>query len=257
MLLSEFSDNQVWSNYFENLKKKWGEVPVSSKERKKTDFLYKLSDEDLRLEWLNAREDITTGSQFQHRGWYHTLYSDIMNGKKVMDVGSGFAIDSITFGQNGSQVTFVDIVETNLKVAQRLCKIFKIENAQFHFLNTVESLAKLDTDYDVIMAMGSLHHAPQEVIKPEVNELIKHLKIGGRWLQLAYPITRWIREGSPPFSKWGEMTDGIGTPWAEAYDIEKLLGLFESAHFDVVLCQEFHNNDFIWFDLLYKGLKND
>jgi len=29
-----------------------------------------------------------------------------MNGKKVLDVGSGFAVDSITFAQHGAQLTF-------------------------------------------------------------------------------------------------------------------------------------------------------
>ncbi|MFC1485566.1 class I SAM-dependent methyltransferase [Candidatus Latescibacterota bacterium] len=244
-----------WSNPFDILKKKWDEVPVSSIERKKTKDLLKLSDDELRLEWLRAREDITTGTQFQHRGWYHLLYSESMRDKKVMDVGSGFAIDSITFALNGAQLTFIDIVEENLEVVRRLCSIFGIKNSQFHLLDSLESLRNLHNDYDVIMAMGSLHHAPEHVIKLEVNELIKHLKIGGRWLQLAYPITRWEREGCLPFNEWGERTDGKGTPWAEAYDIKKLLSLFETAVFDVVICVEFHNNDFIWFDLIYRGDK--
>ena len=42
-----------------------------------------------------------------------------------------------------------------------------------------------------------------------------------------------------------------GLPWAEWYDLDKLLGLFDHARFEVVLCREFHNSDFIWFDLLY------
>jgi hypothetical protein len=65
------------------------------------------------------------------------------------------------------------------------------------------------------MAMGSMHNAPVEVMKPEYQELIRHLKIGGRWLQLAYPKTRWIRDGSPSFEDWGPMVDGPGTPWEE------------------------------------------
>ena len=90
-------------------------------------------------------------------------------------------------------------------------------------------------------------------MKPEYLELLRHLKVGGRWLQLTYPVTRWIRDGRPSFSKWGEMTDGIGTPWAEPYDVEKLLGVFAPAKFDVVLYQEFQNCNFNWFDLLYRG----
>lgn len=202
---------------------------------------------------MTSRENITTGSQFGHRGWYHTLYADSMRGKKVLDVGSGFAIDSITFMQHGAKVTFVDLAESNLEVVQRLCNILGLKDVRFLLLEDMVSLRRLDTDYDIIMAMGSLHHAPFEIIKSEAHELLKHLKVGGRWLQLAYPKTRWIRAGRPSFDRWGEMTDGSGTPWAEWYDLSKLLRLLEPARFEVVLCQEFHNSNFIWFDLLYQG----
>ena len=204
--------------------------------------------------WENARKDITTGPEFAHRGWYHALYSDSMRGKKVMDVGSGFAVDSLTFAQHGAKLTFVDLVETNLKVVERLSKIMGLTDVQFQLLKELDSLRALDTDYDVIMAMGSLHNAPDTVMKPEYQELLRHLKVGGRWLQLAYPKTRWIRDGRPRFKHWGLMTDGPGTPWAEPYDLEKLLSMFEPAKFDVVLYQEFHNSDFNWFDLLYRGM---
>jgi FkbM family methyltransferase len=243
-----------WEQPYEILREKWVEVPTTAEGRTRTTHLLELPDGALLTEWAKAREDITTEAQFSHRGWYHALYADGMRGKKVMDVGSGLGVDSITFAQHGAKLTFVDLVETNLKVLERLCKIMGLDDVQFHVLESVGSLCALDTDYDVIMAMGSLHHAPVEVMKPEYGELIKHLKVGGRWLQLAYPNTRWIRDGKPPFSKWGEMTDGVGTPWCEPYDVSKLLNILAPAKFEIVLYQEFHNGDFNWFDLLYRGI---
>lgn len=219
----------------------------------KTTDLLALSDGELLDMWTNARQDITTGMQFAHRGWYHRLYADSMRGKKVLDVGSGFAIDSITFAQHGAKVTFVDIAQNNLAVVKRLCETLGLKDVSFVLLESIESLHPLESDYDVIMAMGSLHHAPFDTIKPEAHELLRHLRIGGRWLQLAYPKTRWAREGRLPFDRWGVVTDGEGTPWAEWYDLPKLLQLLEPAQFEVVLCQEFHNSDFIWFDLHFVG----
>lgn len=244
-----------WREPFDTLRNKWVEVPTTRSGRRSTVDLLRLSDEELLAEWMTSREDITTGLEFAHRGWYHTLYAESMQGKKVLDVGSGFAIDSITFAQHGAMVSFVDLAPSNLEVVQRLCGLLGLENTSFALLEDIGSLHALDMDYDVIMAMGSLHHAPVGIIKPEVQELVKHLRIGGRWLQLAYPRRRWIRDGRPSFDQWGEMTDGDGTPWAEWYDLPKLLSLMEPARFDVVLCQEFHNSDFIWFDLLYRGQK--
>ena len=242
-----------WQEPFDTLRNKWVEVPTTRFGRKSTADLLKLSDQELISEWMASREDITTGSEFAHRGWYHTLYAESMRGKKLLDVGAGFAIDSITFAQHGALVSFVDLAQSNLEVVRRLCKHLGLENTSFTLLKDIGSLQALDVDYDIIMAMGSLHHAPVEIIKSEVQELIRHLKNGGRWLQLAYPRKRWVRDGKPAFDRWGEITDGKGTPWAEWYDLPKLLHLMKPAHFEVVLCQEFHDSDFIWFDLIYRG----
>jgi SAM-dependent methyltransferase len=246
--------NRSWEKPYETLRKRWDVVPTGSCIFESTSKLMALSDDALLEEWKKAREDITTGPEFAHRGWYHALYADGMRGKKVMDIGSGFGVDSITFVQHGADVTFVDLAEINLKVLERICRILDLPNVRFHLLEDLSSLRLLDTDYDVIMAMGSLHNAPAEVMKPEYQELIRHLKVGGRWLQLAYPDSRWIRDGRLPFSKWGELTDGPDTPWCEPYEVPKLLSMFEPAKFDIVLYQEFHNSDFNWFDLLYKGM---
>jgi SAM-dependent methyltransferase len=249
------SDGQsaVWKQPYETLRQRWNAVPTTKTGVESTTKLLALPDHELLEAWEKARQDITTGGEFAHRGWYHALYADGMRGKRVMDVGSGFGVDSITFAQHGARLTFVDLVETNLKVLQRLCGILGLVDVRFVLFEDLSSLLPLDTDYDVIMAMGSLHHAPQSVLQPEYQELLRHLNCGGRWLQLAYPRARWVREGRPSFSKWGEITDGPGTPWAEWYDLPKLLRMLEPGKFDVVLYQEFHNGDFNWFDLLYRG----
>jgi SAM-dependent methyltransferase len=254
-LAGEPSDGKSasWQLPYETLRKRWNAVPTAACVFESTTKLMELSDEALLAEWERARIDITTGAEFAHRGWYHALYADGMRGKKVMDVGSGFGVDPITYAQHGARMTFVDLVETNLNVLERLCKIMGLKDVQFVLLKDLDSLRPLDTDYDVIMAMGSLHHAPAEVMKPEYQELVRHLKVGGRWLQLAYPKARWILDRRPRFTHWGLATDGPGTPWAEWYDLEKLLDMLAPAKFDVVLYQEFHNNEFNWFDLLYRA----
>ena len=247
------SKSAEWKKPFDTLRKKWVQVPTGASTSEKTTQLIALSDEALLAEWEKARHDITSGPEFSHRGWYHALYADGMRGKKVIDIGSGFGVDSITFAQHGARLTFIDLVESNLKVLERLCKIMGLRDVQFVALQDLSSLRPLDTDYDVIMAMGSLHHAPTDILKPEYQELLRHLRVGGRWLQLAYPRSRWIREGRERFSKWGEITDGPGTPWSEWMEPKKLLGLLAPAKFDLVFHQEFHHGYFNWFDLLYRG----
>jgi hypothetical protein len=55
-----------------------------------------------------------------------------------------------------------------------------------------------------------------------------------------------------PFSKWGVITDGPGTPWSEWMEPDKLMGLLAPGKFDVVLYREFYTY-LNWFDLLYRG----
>lgn len=244
---------QDWSSPFDTLRRKWVEVPTMAEGIQRTTELAALSDGELLALWRRIRQDLTTGAEFSHRGWYHELYRDFMRGKKVLDVGSGLAIDSLTFAEHGARLTFLDLAESNLALVRRVGALLGIADARFVLLEDLASLDALDGPYDVIMAMGSLHHAPQGVIRPETERLLRHLPVGGRWLQLAYPKRRWVRDGRPPFERWGMRTDGERTPWAEWYDLPKLLALLAPARFEVVLCQEMHNHDFIWFDLLRTG----
>jgi len=78
--------------------------------------------------------------------------------------------------------------------------------------------------------------------------LLKHMKPGGRWVELAYPKIRWEREGRMPLEQWGARTDG-GAPWMEWYDLEKMTLRLAPDRFRVVLYFEYHNSDFNWFDL--------
>src|SRR6266478_3874655 len=143
--MPEEGRSEAWQLPYETLRKKWVEVPTTATGTQKTTNFLGLPDDALLAEWEMARRDITTGPEFAHRGWYHALYADGMRGKKVMDVGSGFGVDSITFAQHGARLTFVDLVESNLKVLERLCQIMDLQDVCFHVLTDVDSLKSLDT----------------------------------------------------------------------------------------------------------------
>jgi SAM-dependent methyltransferase len=208
-----------------------------------------MSDEELLRLWIKARSDSTTGKNFSVRGWYHTLYAPILRGKRILDLGCGAGIDGITFAQAGAGVTFLDIVQSNLQLVRRICGLVDVKNADFCCLEDLGSLSSLEAQYDVIWCQGSLICVPFEIARSEAQEILSHLKPDGRWIELAYPRSRWEREGRLPFDKWGERTDG-GAPWVEWYDLEKLLARLRPSRFDIVLHFEFHNGDFNWFDLV-------
>src|SRR5271170_1448373 len=132
------SKGAPWITPFDTLRKKWVTVPTTALGSQKTTELLKLSNQELLAEWEKARVDITTGPDFSHRGWYHALYAPGMHGKKVLDIGSGFGVDSISFAQHGAKLTFVDLVESNLKVLERLCAIMGIRDVSFLLLEDLE-----------------------------------------------------------------------------------------------------------------------
>ena len=235
-------------NYIDTLKDKWNEIPGGDINRIKSVEVLKMSDSQIYNFWKTAKQQATTGEYFKVRGWYHELYANSFIGKNLMDLGSGFGIDGIVFAQNGVNVTFVDIVESNLKVIKRICSYLKITNVDFVYIKNLESFSTIGKQYDVIWAQGSMLHTPFDVIKEEVVEVLKYLKLNGRWIELAYPEERWIKEGKMSFETWGEKTDG-GAPWVEWYNLNKLLDRLEPAKFDLVLNFNFHNDDFNWFDL--------
>jgi SAM-dependent methyltransferase len=234
---------------FDRLRRKWSTVPAGLSDRRSSSDLLNLSDRELSDFWIETHRHTTTGEGFGVRGWYQTLYRDALRGRKVLEIGSGMGIDGIDLARHGATMTFVDIVEHNLELMKRLCAIFGIANARFVYLQNLSSLGVLPDDYDVVWCQGSQINVPFDFAKRECAVILRHLKPGGRWIELAYPRERWVRDGSPPFRMWGTMTDGEGTPWMEWYDLDKLLDRLAPVRFDPVLAFNFHDDDFNWFDL--------
>ena len=211
-----------------------------------------MSDSEILAKWTSGHENSSSGPAFSARGWYHTLYRDAFRGKKILDVGCGLAPDTIHYAEHGAEVTFLDIVEANVRFAERVCQLKGLQNVRFCYMEDLRSLDVLPDDYDVLYCCGSFINAPLEVARIEAQTLLRHLPIGGRWIELGYPKARWEREGRMPESEWGSRTDG-GAPWVEWHDLEKVTCILSPARFETVLYLEFHDSDFNWFDLIRRA----
>lgn len=245
-------DISAWrDNPFSLLAQKWHEVPTTHEDRFSTKNLLMLGDDELLAAW-NQRAAQVRGAKGIHVGdWEVYVYADLFKGRKVIEVGPGLGVLGISFLERGAKMTFVDVVESNLKMIERVCRIKNLENAKFLHLKQFDDLQQLDSDYDAVFAHGSLHHAPADVIKPEFTALASRLKVGGRFIMLAYPKSRWQNEGSLDFSQWGKSTDGEATPWAEWYDVPKLLKQLLPYRFHVLMAfDNIANGDMNWFDLV-------
>jgi SAM-dependent methyltransferase len=247
------NDKVSESAFFEVLRKKWKEIPVDGPNRLSSIDLLNLNDEELSEKWKIIHDLSVSNYNYPVRGWYHDLYRDVLKGKKVLDIGSGFGIDGIAFAKEGSKIVFADIIQENLEVIRRICNHYELKNVDYLYIEDLNSLKNLNTVFDVIWSQGSLINAPFEFTKIEANLLLEYLPIGGRWIQLAYPKKRWEKDGKLPFEKWGEKTDGKGTPWVEWYDLAKVKQLLSPAQFDTILSLDFYHDDFNWFDLIRRS----
>lgn len=237
-------------DWFKILRQRWGTVPGEVfGEKIEMNRVSRLPEDALVELWRSVRE--SERSRWRVRGWYHMLYTPLMPGRRVLDFGSGFGIDGIRWAENGAEVVFADIVPANLLVLQKLCAAMKLTLVQFLCVEGLSSMTALsDQSFDVLWAQGSLHNAPFHFMKEEVARLIPKLKVGGRWIQLAYPRERWERDGRPPFTEWGRLTDGEGTPYCEWYDVDKLALLMNPHRFEPLTFFNFHDDDFNWYDLV-------
>lgn len=245
----DLSQDPLLRRSFDILRAKWSVVPFREHDRISTADLLHLPAQKLLETWQESFAAGVGGEAFCARGWYVLLYQDVFRGKKVLDVGCGLAPTTVYFAERGAEVTFLDIVESNVRVVERICEAKGLRNVRFHHMEDLGSLRSLPGDYDFVYCCGSMINLPLEACRMEAQALLEHLPAGGRWIELGYPKERWEREGRLPFDRWGERTDG-GAPWIEWRDLEKMRAILAPAEFEVVLSLNFHDSDFNWFDLI-------
>ena len=231
-------------------REKWREAPRGSDTDGRifsTDLLAMPDDT-----FLAAWQDMAARRYAGEIGWLGPLYFDTFRGRQVAELGSGLGFDGIRFAEQGARWTFCDIVPDNLAVIRRIAALKGLgDRVRFHLVGDDLSFAALPADYDAIWVFGSIHHVPFEIARCEALDLLAHLKPGGRWMELAYPRERWLREGAPPFEQWGKLTDGERTPWAEWHDIEKVRRRLFPAPLRTLLDFAFCAHNYRWFDLVY------
>ena len=233
---------------FNVVRDKWRELPQGSGKQIFSEDLL-LLDRTALLEVWQAYDRAYRASET--RRWYHTLYSEFMRGKTVLEIGSGFGLDGMFFLREGvKQWVFCDIAKPNLDVIRRVCEAYNLQ-ADFVLIDDDFACFNERGMFDVIWANGSLLNVPFDFARVECSKILPHLKPGGRWIELCYPKERWIREGKLPFSEWGKVTDGERTPWVEWYDLVKMKRRLFPADLDVILDFNFNNGSLNWFDLRF------
>jgi SAM-dependent methyltransferase len=190
-------------------REKWREVPSGAEGRVFGDSILELDDERFLAYWSGMATKRTASVV----GGLYPLYRDHFAGRRVLELGGGLGFDGMHYAGHGAQWTFADIVPSNLAAIRRAAKLKGVDVAT-HQIGDDLSFDALD-EFDAIMVIGSIHHVPFDIARREAVEALRHLRVGGRWIELVYPRERWLREGSMPADRWGTRTDGERTPWAD------------------------------------------
>ncbi len=233
----------------DRMAEKWREVPGGSDQdaRHFSDQLLQGSDAELAAWWATQYENARG-----LRRWYWQLYGEILRGKRVLDVGSGLGFDAVYLASRGASVLCCDIAPSNLEIVRRVAGARALDIDTLH-IDGLSAFNRLSSDIDAVWAIGSLHHIPFDEAREECAAILERVKPGGRWIELAYPRERWIREGSPPFDQWGRVTDGERTPWAEWYDIEKLKLRLHPWRIEPMLEYRHQSDSYVWMDARVVG----
>jgi len=100
-----------------------------------------------------------------------------IEGKKILEFGSGRGEFSIALAKLGGIVTGVDIGEDLIELAKRVAKV---NNVKCEFIvSGIDKLQLEDETFDFVVGSAILHHLSKESVINSLNEAYRVLKSGG------------------------------------------------------------------------------
>ena len=220
-LINYLTEINFEKDLFRIQKSKWSTVPGTIYKRIDNYDLLKLEDN----EFIKKYDEMIKEDNNSYRSIYREKYL-LNDSKKILDLGCGIGRDGIFLAERGYEVTFADVVPSNIHLVERVCNLKNL-NCSFVKLEKMDDYENLGK-FDLIIAMGSLHHMPMKITKKIIEKMSKNFeKNKTKFLMLTYPFSRWKKDGCLPFRFWGLKTDGWA-PWTEYYDKKKIALVFSN-----------------------------
>lgn len=179
-------------------------------------------------------------------------FATLFKNKRILSFGSGIGHNEVQFLEQGAEVVCADIVQSNLDVIDRVCRIKKIKGCTTLFM---EDSANTDfgKPYDYIYVRGSLMTMPENLQVKALANFYKALKPNGMIILNLY-TWEFVRQtcgvDDPiEFAKASDPSVGsLNNPWSDWHDDEKLQRLAGSNLY--ILHRQFWNqNQYVWYAL--------
>lgn len=186
---------------------------------------------------------------------YVRHYSELFAGKRVLSFGSGMGFNEVYFMRAGAAVTCADIVPSNLKVIERVCKIEGLKNGSFLFMpNSAET--NFPGPFDHIYVRGSLMTMPADLQMKALANFKNALNPGGLIILNLY-TKKFVNDtcgvDDPVlFARASDPSVGeVHCPWSDWHDDAKLLKLAGDDMF-IPYCQYWNQGWYVWYALARK-----
>lgn len=145
----------------------------------------------------------------------------------VLDFGCGLGQDGVYFSLLGIQITFADIISSNIEFTKRYPNIWNIPTESL-FINTDPKDFVFPEKYDMIFSKGVLHHVPEA--KAIVKNLAKYLKKGRLFICMLYTPAHFKATGARSLEEYAILSEGAApvlNPHTDYYTKERAEFLFE------------------------------
>jgi len=126
--------------------------------------------------------------RYNGREWHVPTVAkfEAYRGKKVVEIGCGFATDGLEFAKNGADYTGVDLTPQGIELAKERFALFD-QKGTFVAANAEERLPFPDGTFDHAYSFGVIHHSPTP--SKIVAEIYRVLKPGGTITIMLYNRT--------------------------------------------------------------------
>ncbi|MCE9590359.1 MAG: methyltransferase domain-containing protein [Planctomycetes bacterium] len=224
-------------------RKYWTYAPTGTGKISSEDLL-RLDDKQFKARW-NEQYESRVNHYFEER-FFNRYCAGLFKGKRVLSFGSGLGVNEIQFLRAGTKLTCADIVETNLRVIERVAKIEKLKGLSVLPLSD-PAAAEFGGPYDYIYVWGSLMTMPFDVQRAVMSAFKRSLAPKGRIYLLLYTRTflqAYCQVDSPTlFARASDPSVGeLHNPWSDWHDDAKLMDL--AGEEMVITNRQFWNQDY-------------
>lgn len=171
-------------------------APVDAVERRPWSPYWSLCD-FVRDAYEDAIKSRQTCDELELEWWQNDTVVEEENRPRLLDIGCGSGVTSVSFAHMGFRVEGIDISQNNIASSDRLARRYDLaERCNFQTM-PAEKLAFEDQSFDVIVGVDVLHHVDIARAVPEFHRVLRPGGVAVFKEPFEAPLLEAIRDSLP------------------------------------------------------------